>query len=512
VSPHELLLALRGMDALPIPILLSSLIPGLIIAFLGEGRTRIRRVLNLGGAGVKLALVGVMLWGVAEGERYEWRLTVLPGLELSLVGDSLALLFITLSAVLWLVTTIYAIGYLEGSPNRNRFFSFFSLCVTATVGIAFAGDLFTFIIFYEALTWATYPLVVHRGSEAATRAGRIYLIYTVVGGTVLLFGIVWLYALSGTVTFVDGGALAHVPPEQYAALTGIFLVLLAGVGVKAALVPLHGWLPTAMVAPAPVSALLHAVAVVKAGAFGIVRILYSVFGIELSWTLGMAYVVIGAASVTILYGSLRALYQDDLKRRLAFSTVSQVSYIALGTAMSGPLGAAGGLVHLVHQGLMKITLFFCAGNLSETHGISRVSEMAGIGRRMPWTMAAFSIGALGMIGLPPIAGFISKWYLGVGAIEAGLPWVIGLLVASSLLNAAYFLPILKTAWLDPHPDAASGEGGGSFGIREAAPLLLLPTLATAALSLGAGVLAEAEISPLRWVWVVVDRVFGLVPE
>jgi len=351
---------------------------------------------------------------------------------------------------------------------------------------------------------------VHRGSEAATRAGRIYLIYTVVGGTVLLFGIVWLYALTGTVAFVDGGALAHVPPEQYPALTGIFLVLLAGVGVKAALVPLHGWLPTAMVAPAPVSALLHAVAVVKAGAFGIVRILYSVFGIELSWTLGMAYVVIGAAAVTILYGSLRALYQDDLKRRLAFSTVSQVSYIALGTAMSGPLGAAGGLVHLVHQGLMKITLFFCAGNISETHGISRVSEMAGIGRRMPWTMAAFSIGALGMIGLPPIAGFISKWYLGVGAIEAGLPWIIGLLIASSLLNAAYFLPILKTAWLDPHPDASSGEGEGVIGIREAGPLLLLPTLATAALALGAGVFAEAEISPLRWVWMVVDRVFGLV--
>lgn len=500
-----MLLAIRSLEALPLLLLLTSFVPGVVIAFLGEERTRLRALLNLGGALAKVVLVVIMLWGVGEGRAYEWHLQVLPGLELTLVGDALALLFVTLSAVLWLLTTVYAIGYLEASPNRSRFFAFFSLCVTATVGIAMAGDLFTFVIFYEALTWTTYPLVVHRGTPAATRAGRIYLAYTVGGGTLLLVGVVWLYAVSGTLGFVDGGFLAALPPEQHGVLAVIFVILLAGVGVKAALVPLHGWLPTAMVAPAPVSALLHAVAVVKAGAFGIVRILYSVYGIELASALGLAQLVTVVASVTIIYGSIRALAQDDLKRRLAFSTVSQVSYIALGVAMAAPVAAAGGLVHLVHQGLMKITLFFAAGVLAETLGIKRVSEMDGVGRRAPWTMAAFSLGALGMIGLPPIAGFVSKWHLGVGAVNAGLPWVVGVLVASSFLNAAYFLPILQAAWFR-QPSAARGSAGSRDAVRPDRELLIVgPTVLTALLALGVGLFAGTPFSPLDWAQLIVVR-------
>jgi multicomponent Na+:H+ antiporter subunit D len=485
---------------LPLLILLSSFVPGLIIVLLGEEQRRLRTALNLAGAIAKIVFVALMLHGVTHGREYLWTFTVLPGLRITLIGDALALLFIALSAALWLVTTIYAIGYLEGSPNRSRFFAFFSLCVTATAGIALAGDLFTFIIFYEALTWATYPLVVHRGTPEAIRAGRAYLAYTVAGGTVLLAGIVWLHAVTGTLAFVDGGFVQAAGAGQEDTLRVIFWLLVGGLGVKAALVPLHGWLPIAMVAPAPVSALLHAVAVVKAGAFGIVRIMYSVYGVEYATALGVAPFLAAVAGITIVYGSLRALAQDDLKRRLAYSTVSQVAYITLGAAIVGPVATLGGLVHLMHQGLMKITLFLCAGNLAETHGLKQVSQLSGTGRTMPWTMAAFTIGAFGMIGLPPTAGFISKLYLGMGGALAGQYWIIGVLVLSSTLNAAYFLPIIYRAWFEAPP------AGARHG--EAQYLLLLPALATAALSLGAGLFAAIPISPLELARLIVMQRYG----
>jgi len=279
-------------------------------------------------------------------------------------------------------------------------------------------------------------------------------------------------------------------------LTAIFVLLIAGLGVKAALVPLHGWLPRAMVAPAPVSALLHAVAVVKAGAFGIVRVVDDVYGVEFAASLGVTGPLAVVAATTIIYGSLRALFQDNLKRRLAYSTVSQVSYIVLGIAVVGPIATIGGLVHLVHQGVMKVTLFFCAGNLAETLGIHKVSDMNGVGRRMPWTMAAFTVGALGMIGVPPLAGFITKWYLGLGALDAGQDWVILVLAGSSLLNAGYFLPVLYAAWFKAPPDAWPAER--AYGRRETSWALLLPPVVTALLTLAVGLLASAPFSPLQW--------------
>jgi multicomponent Na+:H+ antiporter subunit D len=259
-----------------------------------------------------------------------------------------------------------------------------------------------------------------------------------------------------------------------------------------------------MVAPAPVSALLHAVAVVKAGAFGIVRVVYDVFGVEFTAELGLLPLLGIAAGITIIYGSVRALSQDNLKKRLAYSTVSQVSYIALGTAILGPLATIGGVVHLVHQGVMKITLFFAAGNYAEELGIHRVSEMNGVGRRMPLTTLAFTVGALGMIGIPPVAGFVSKWYLGLGAIEAGLAaWVMPVLIASSLLNAAYFLPILYRAWFrepagwpSERPLSARGEIAGA---------LLWPPVVTAALALAVGLFAAAPYSPLEWAQLIASR-------
>jgi len=491
--------------AIPVITVASSLVAAVAIFCLAEHRHGLRSTINITAAVVKVAAVGWMLWGVLHEKRYEARIPFLPGNDLVLSADAMSMLFVVLSAVLWLVTTMYAIGYLEHAPHRSRFFGFFSLCVTATMGIALAGNLLTLFVFYELLTLSTYPLVVHRGTPVALAAGRIYLRYTLAGGAVLLAGVVWLHALMGTVEFTHGGVLSALGADRGPELAAIFALLIAGFGVKAALVPLHGWLPQAMVAPAPVSALLHAVAVVKAGAFGIVRIVYDVFGIEFAAGLGLLTPLTVMASITIVYGSLRALAQNDLKRRLAYSTVSQVSYVTLGVSLFGPVGTIGGLVHLVHQGMMKITLFFCAGNYAETLGIHKVDEIAGVGRRMPLTTAAFTLAAFGMIGVPPLAGFMSKWYLGSGALQAEMPWVLAILAASTLLNAAYFLPIVHAAWFGTPQGPWPNEHITARGRLETRWLLLLPPLATAAAVLGIGVLAGAPLSPLDWARLIASR-------
>jgi multicomponent Na+:H+ antiporter subunit D len=494
---------------LPLLVVASSVLPGLVIFFLREGSHGLRTTLNLAGASLKLVLVGILIWGVFHEHVYETRWTLAPGLELVLQADTLSVLFVSLSTLLWLVTTVYAVGYLENSPHRSRFFGFFSLCVSATVGLALAGNLFTFVIFYELLTLATYPLVAHRGTPEALRGARIYLGYTLGGGMLLLIGSVWLHVIAGPTAFVEGGLLSRLPVDYHPQLQVIFLLLITGLGVKAALVPLHGWLPQAMVAPAPVSALLHAVAVVKAGAFGIVRVVYDVYGVQFADQLGLLTALGIAAAVTIVYGSVKALFQDNLKKRLAYSTVSQVSYIALGTAILGPIGTIGGLVHLVHQGVMKITLFFSAGNYAETLGVHRVSEMNGVGRRMPATTLAFTVAALGMIGIPPVAGFVSKWYLGLGAVEAGMAaWVMPVLLASSALNAAYFLPVLYRAWFRNPGPAWPAEHIAATRF-ETAGALLWPPVVTATLALAAGLFAAAPYSPLEWAKLIAQREYGL---
>lgn len=494
--------------ALPLAILGSSLLPGLIIFFLAEPHRRGRTWLNMAGAVIKVLLVAGALLGVYHGATFEVAVPLVPDYPLLLRLDPLALLFVSLSAVLWLLTTVYAVGYLEGSPNRSRFFGFFSLCVSATVGIAMAGNLFTLFFFYEVLTLSTYPLVVHRETEQSLRAGRIYLAYVMTGSAVLLGAVVWLHALAGPFEFaVSGGAVDHLDAEHRPALLAIFLLMVGGFGVKAALVPMHRWLPAAMVAPAPVSALLHAVAVVKAGAFGIARTVYDVFGAELAHDLGGTTVLAAVAGFTIIYGSLRALQQDDLKRRLAYSTVSQLSYIVLGVSLVGPLATIGGLVHLVHQGIMKITLFFAAGNLAETLHLHKVSELDGVGRRMPWTMAAFTVAAFGMMSAPPLAGFVSEWFLGLGALEGDAPWALAVLLASSLLNAAYFLPVVYRGWFRPR----RGPWHENLPRHrlETHPWLLLPPVITAGMVIALGLFAASVWSPLTWVRLIAAQEYPL---
>ena len=498
---------------LPLVIVLTSLIPGALIFFLREDRVVARTTLNLTGAVAKVVLVIALVPSVVAGERSEWRTSFVPGIDIVLRAEPFAMYFLGLSAFLWLLTTIYAVGYLEQGQNRSRFFGFFSLCVTATAGIALSGNLITFIIFYELLTLATSPLVAHNQTDKALRGARTYLVYTLTGGVVLLAGIVWLTVLVGPVEFSESGspAVAELARDRPGIATAIFVTILAGLSVKAALFPVHGWLPRAMVAPAPVSALLHAVAVVKAGVFGIVLLIDEVFGVWVADELGVLMPLTVLASVTIIYGSLMALRQDELKARLAYSTVSQVAYVTLGASIVSILATTGAVAHIVNQGIMKITMFFCAGLIAENLGITRISRMNGIGRRMPLTCASFTVAALGMIGIPPVAGFVSKWYLGLGAVDGEVEWVLWVLVVSSLLNAAYFLPVVyRMWWCAPDDDAGWNTPKSRYRKRVEAPLpLLIPTLVTAAASLAVGIFAGLPYSPLDMARVIVERSYGL---
>ncbi|MCC5948414.1 MAG: hypothetical protein JJT89_08140 [Nitriliruptoraceae bacterium] len=521
---------------LPLALVATSLIPALLIFPLPDRAERARRTINLAGAAVKVVLVIVLAIGLQAGQVYEARASFLPGIDLVLRADPIPVLFVFLSALLWFTTTVYAVGYLDSGTHRSRFFGFFSLCVTATIGIALAGNLVTFLIFYELLTVTTYPLVVHSGDERARAAGRTYLRYTITGGAVLLLGTVWLQAVAGTTAFGETEILRAVAIEQPGVLQAIFVLLIAGLGVKAALIGLHGWLPQAMAAPAPVSALLHAVAVVKAGAYGVVRVIHDLYGAPLAEALDLLTPLAIVAAATIVYGSARALAQDDLKRRLAYSTVSQLSYIVLGASILSLASITGALAHLVHQGIQKVTLFYVAGILAHDLGITRVSELGGLGRQRPVTMAMFSLAALGMIGVPPTVGFMTKWELGTGAADAGSTWVIAVLVVSTALNAAYFLPPVARVWfgapVDLDTDAEGGaeaagpidrdaatagrdEPGGASGRgqratevarapdqrlwhREGDPWLVLPAVFTGSSVLILGVFAGAPLSPIDW--------------
>ena len=487
--------------------LASSLVPAVLLLLLSEGRRAARLTVGLValGALTTLTLVGALLVGVARGARHEWRVEFVADLDLLLRAEPLSLLLACLAAVLFLVTALYTLGYLEASPRRTHFLGYLGLCAGATIGVALAGNPITFLVFSELLTVAAYPLVVHHGSDAALAAGKRFLLYSLAGGGVLLVGIVWLHLLAGPVEFAAGGVLAG--ESSRAQLTAVFALLIVGLGVKIAFVPLHLWLPGAhAIAPGPASAFLSGLAV-KAGAFGVARVVYDLYGVQLARHLGLLEPLAGVAAVTIMYGSVRALTEDALKRRLAYSTVSQLSYVALAVAVAGPLAATGGLAHLVHLGAMKATMFYCAGNLARTLGLHRVGELRGVGRRMPWTMAAFTVAAFGMIGVPPMAGFVSKWALALGALEAGAGGlVIPVLVGSSLLNAAYFLPIVYRAWFaEPDTRWADRDAGGR---SEASLPLLIPPVATAALVLLAGVLAGAALSPLSWAAFVAQGVFG----
>jgi len=411
---------------------------------------------------------------VLAGERPSIALfEMLPGLVVTLTVEPLGWLFAAVASSLWVVSTAYSIGYLRGNDeaNQTRFFACFALAIGAAIGIAFAGNLLTLFLFYEVLTLVTYPLVTHHGTDAARRAGRVYL--GVLIGTSVVFllpAIIATWVLAGTLDFRPGGILrGHVDATSAGMLLALFMF---GIG-KAALMPFHRWLPAAMVAPTPVSALLHAVAVVKAGVFCVVKVIVYVFGIDTLAALGGAGWLTLVAGFTLIAASVVALRADNLKRRLAYSTVSQLAYVTLAASLLTPLAIAGAALHLVAHAFGKITLFFAAGSIYTAAHKTQVSQLDGIGRAMPWTMGAFAIGALSMIGLPPLAGFVSKWFILTGAMVARDWFAVAVLAGSTLLNAAYFMPIVYRAFFVA---PAAGESHG----HEAPAAMVIAQVVTAA--------------------------------
>jgi multicomponent Na+:H+ antiporter subunit D len=379
-------------------------------------------------------------------------LEIMPGLELRFEVEPLGMLFALIASGLWIVNSIYSIGYMRANQEQHqtRFYICFAGAIASTMGIAFSANLLTMFVFYEILTLITYPLVTHAGTEEARRSGRVYLGLLVgTSVTFLLLAIIWTFVLAGTLDFVPGGILAGKTTE------GLMAVLLAlyvfGVG-KAAVMPVHRWLPAAMVAPTPVSALLHAVAVVKAGVFCVVKIMVYILGVENLAVLGSAAWLPYVAGFTILSASVVALRSDNLKRRLAYSTVSQLSYIVLATALLAPLSVLGAALHIAAHAVSKITLFFAAGAIYTAAHKTEVSQLDGIGRRMPLTMIAFTIGALSLIGVPPTIGFLSKWFMLQGVVQSGQYFVLAVFFISTLLNVAYFLPIVHAAFFRAGPD------------------------------------------------------------
>jgi multicomponent Na+:H+ antiporter subunit D len=458
------------------------LIAAILTLLLGK-RPNVRELFTLlSGAGLFATVVALAPSVIAGARPSVTLLEVLPGISLAFEVEPLGLLFAFVAAGLWIVTTFYSIGYMRAheEDNQTRFFTCFAIAIFAAIGAAMSKNMFTLFVFYEVLTLSTYPLVTHHGTDKARRGGRTYLgvlLFTSI--MFLLLAVVWTWNLAGTLDFREGGILEGTASDgMLAVLLGLYAF---GTG-KAALMPFHRWLPAAMVAPTPVSALLHAVAVVKVGVFTVLKVAIYIFGVDLLHSTGISIWLMYAAGATILIGSLVAMTQDNLKRRLAYSTVSQLSYIVLGAALANSWGVIGGGMHIAMHALGKITLFFCAGAIMVATHKTEISQMRGLGRTMPFTMAAFGVAALSVIGLPPLGGSWSKWYLALGAAEAGQPVLIAVLMVSSLLNIAYLMPIpIRAFFMEATDDDDHGghEPGVQGALREAPLFCVVPLCLTA---------------------------------
>lgn len=456
--------------------LIAVLIPLAAVLLIGFSKRHPnwREAWTLGAALMEILLVGSLVLEVLKGQVVVFTLgTLLPGLSLSFRVDGLGVLFGATASILWLLTSLYSIAYMRSLKEQaqTRFYIAFAIAISATMGVAFSANLFTLFTFYEMLTLCTYPLVIHKQTPEALKAGRRYLTYLL--GTSIgfqLLAIFLTYHVAGTLEFSEKGILAGKGSPIL--LTVIFFLFIAGTA-KAALIPFHSWLPSAMVAPTPVSALLHAVAVVKAGVFTVFRILLHIFGIDLLSELGIGLFLSYLAVFTIITASIIALRQNNLKLRLAYSTISQLAFIVLGGALLTPSGAIGGMINIAFHAFGKITLFFCAGAIYVATHKTLISELGGIARKMPWTMAAFTIGALSLIGFPPFAGFIGKWFLVLGALETGQWGLAAFIIIGSLLTAAYLLPIIYSAYFK------KGSNEEIDQVQEAPLLMLIPLGITA---------------------------------
>ncbi len=473
-------------------LIIAPLIPmvtALLILIFGK-RPNLREACAVTGAVATFATVVSLFPHVLAGGSYELTLaTLYPGISIRFHLDGLGLIFSGVASTLWIFAAFYCIGYMRGLNEhaQTRFYFCYAVSVGAGVGAAFSGSLVTLYLFYEIISIITYPLVMHHQDEAGYYGGRKYIIYLMFASKAFLLpAMVLTYVLCGTLDFAAGGVVKGIFPAgaDPTLVAAVFFLFLFGFA-KAAVMPMHNWLPDAMVAPTPVSALLHAVVVVKVGVFSVCRIMLSVFGVDLLARSGLGLATAYIASFTIICASVIALTKNDLKARLAYSTVSQLSYVILGVAMLTPHAVTGGLMHIANHAFAKITLFFAAGAIFVASGKKKITELGGIGWRMPFTMAAFGLASLSMIGVPPVAGFVSKWYLALGAMDIHDNVLLAVLIVSSLLNAGYFVPVFFIAFFgDPPP----GETAAS-GSLEKAPLIALmvvPLFITSVISVAIG--------------------------
>jgi multicomponent Na+:H+ antiporter subunit D len=470
-------------SVIPVLAVLVSALGAILIAFTGERRRNLREFWSVAAGVVMFALVASMIPDVLAGRMPELILfRILPGIDLALRVDAFGLLFAAGASLLWILTSFYSIGYMRSLKEhaQTRYFACFALALSATIGVAFSANLFTLFLFYEALTFVTYPLVGHKETEEARAGARKYVIYLLGAAKVLLLAaIILTYNVAGTLEFRSGGILSAAQIAQQPRLLFLVFALFLFGFAKNALMPLHSWLPAAMVAPTPVSALLHAVAVVKTGVFSTLRVFLFIFGINAMRELGADQLALAAASVTILVASLLALGQDNLKARLAFSTVSQLSYIILGGALLNSRGVTGGIAHITNHAVSKITLFFCAGSIYASTHKTEISQLSGLAKRMPWTMAAFALSSLSIVGIPLTSGFVSKWYLALGTVDRHSMILLTVLLVSSLLSAAYLGQILYKAYFET-------ESGTYEEVREV-PWIVAPLAISAAASLLLGI-------------------------
>ena len=422
---------------------------------------------------------------VFAGERPSWSVgEMIPGFEIAFMVEPLGMVFALVASGLWVLTTIYAIGYMRGheETNQTRFFACFAIAIFAALAAAFAANLFTLFVMYEVMTISTYPLVTHHGDEKARNGGRVYLgILLSTSIAFFMLAIAWTLSVAGTLDFTKGGVLAEAFTDGKISqfqLMVLFCLFAFGIG-KAALMPFHRWLPAAMVAPTPVSALLHAVAVVKVGVFSVVKVAVYIFGVDLMADTGAGDWICYVAGASILLASLVAMTKDNLKARLAYSTISQLAYITLGAAIATEASVMGSGMHIVMHAVGKITLFFCAGAIYVGAHKTDISTMRGLGRAMPFTFAAFLIATISIIGLPPGGGAWSKYFLALGAVESGKAFLMATLMISSLLNIAYLVPIPVLAFMAPIGEDGQPVAHAPWKIKEGPLMCVVPLCITA---------------------------------
>ena len=457
----------------------------LFVALLGERNDHLRNAVLLLVSVFEFVVILSHSGAILAGRLAPYVMADLDFFKLTFNADALSLLLGSLISFLWIFTTSYSFGYMSGEHALPRYFTSLTVCLGATMGIIFSANLLTFFIFYELLTIAVYPLVIHEQTEEAMRAGTVYLVYLLSGGTLVFFGIILTYVLShGNLTFTPGGipGLSGGDPKM---LYLLFVLFVGGFGVKGALIPLHVWLPRAMVAPTPVSALLHAVAVVNMGLYGFIRIIYHVIGPAVFASLHMDDVLALLASVTIILAAIGALRVDKIKKLLAYSTINQLSYVILGASSLHPMALLGTLIHIVYHSVMKITLFYSAGTIMKETGKTKIKEMSGLAKAMPITCAAFAIGALGISGLPPIAGWVSKWYLIEGFLTIGKPWRASVFIISTIIEIGFLAPPILYAYFGGKDSRLKHPHEGYLQLE--APLdMLIPLVVVAVLSVTFG--------------------------